>query len=155
MPYTTVLIPDESMPIYSEKTLDDKFKPEVIVHKKGKEIIMEGELKDGRLKIITSENVHNVHLGAIEIPVLIYAKANVVKAVQKREETYSFVMSNISAVRGSSEDISKFYECKVCGGYIEGGPEEKPEGLREKFLDDVAYNCQRCGTILAKRSIVL
>jgi hypothetical protein len=155
MPYTTVLIPDESMLVYSEKTLDDKFKPDATWQEQGKEVITKGELKHGRLKIITTYSVCGAY-GAIKIPLLIYAKANRVKAIQGLiGENNSHVLHDISSLGDSYDDVKKFYKCEACNGYVEGLPEEKPEGLRENFADDIDYHCQRCGTLLTKRSIVV
>ena len=84
--YKTEIIIDKNMPINSENSLDDKFKPESTwkVEEENK-INKTGELNDGILKIVTNNSIRSGYGGSTEIPVLMYVKAKYVKNLQKTE----------------------------------------------------------------------
>ena len=169
MPYKTVIVLDEKMPVSSEKSLDDKFKPEAewrtayLTGEHAKEEVLGevGDLKEGMLKIKTQLDLHDDMCR--KIPVLIYMEAPQVKEIMECESKYNKDFSKMNLIeilrgRFSSYDSKRFYECKNCGGYIEGHVEAKE-------FDDVGvsalagsagtdHNCQRCGNNLSTQTLV-
>lgn len=129
MAYKTFNVPDEEMLIWTEKTLDDKFKPEAtwttsfLQDEKMTEIMNIGgrELKEGILKIKTKKGF------ATLIPFLWYAKSKFIKKFLEECEGNELRTVNSLHIVSSFDDLKKFYECRNCNGYIEGIPVEERE----------------------------
>lgn len=160
MGFKTKIVVDESMEVWTEESLDDKFKPEAVwtttflQDEKNTEILAtDGELDSGILKIKTKRKTRE-GFPFKNLPVLLYVKAEYIKRFMDDEKK---TLSMISEFRYralsknfAAKDIDGFYECEKCGGYIEGH-------IIEEDYDDIKslsgsagvhYKCERCGGML-------
>lgn len=167
MPYQTVKVPDEEMPVFLEKSLDDKFKPKAewrttfLTGKRAQEEVIGeiGDLKEGVLKIKTQLDVDS-DFGS-KIPILLYLEASEVKKIMERERKFNKDFSKLGLIerlRGffCSYDFNKFYKCEKCGGYIAGDvvPRKYNEIGHMAGSAGTDYDCPRCGDTLARHATI-
>ena len=156
MVYKTVIEVDEDMPIHTEESLDDKFKPEATwttanVQDESETLQEEGTLDGGILKVKTRKESDSISFK--DIPILIYVNTEAREDFGKKGklDIIRNLRSSIIFLMGfEREGINTFYDCNKCGGYIEG------KIVHEEY-DDIGglagsagwrYKCGRCGEIL-------
>jgi predicted RNA-binding Zn-ribbon protein involved in translation (DUF1610 family) len=150
MAYRVQIIPDEKMPVFSEETLDKKFKPAETWDTTSGKIIKSGKLGGLESDILKLKANFGIISSLSVVPILIYADRKTLGKVSDDQ------------IAGVAIDIfsyckleGKFYNCKVCKGYIQGRLEEKHEistrtgGRLGNEYDN--YNCTRCGSTLLSK----
>jgi DNA-directed RNA polymerase subunit RPC12/RpoP len=156
MGYATINIPDAKIEVLDEKTLDDKFKPEATLKTfflvdKSEHVAKTGELNGGIAKLIRSWKPGNT-FGSKNILVLAYVKSDRIQKFVDIQKSQLHAIHELTMY-----DPDAFYECKQCGGFIKGKPEEKESGMTilGATPDITDYNCIRCGATLATYKISL
>ncbi len=155
MGYTTSNIPDTNMEVLDEKTLDDKFKPEATLEtfflvNKEEHVAKTGELNDGIAKLKRRWKPGN-SFGSKNILVMAYVKSDKIQKFMDIQKSQLHAIHELTMY-----DPDAFYECKQCGGFIKGKPEEKESGAIVLGTPDItSYNCIRCGATLATYKISL
>ena len=155
MVYQKVNVPDTSIEVLDEKTLDDKFKPEATLEtfflvNKEEHIAKTGELTDGVTKLKRKWKPGNT-FHSKNILVLAYAKSDKIQIFIDAQKSQLHAIHELTMY-----DPDAFYECKQCGGFIKGRPEKKESGaIVLGTLDITDYNCIRCGATLATYKISL